>query len=488
MNTATAPLEWKLTDPAAFGLTTASKLQRDICKLLDGRLRETIKATGNVSCAGLRPKELAVIAGVRGGKSLIAACHALHMSQIVDVSKLGPGEIPRIPILSVFKDEAYVIFQHLLGRVKASEVFRDLLLEELSDSCLLKHPTGRPIEVKIVAGARAGTSLTARWMAGCVADEFPRMHGSADGAVINWSESRAVVLPRLLPNAQMLHIGSPHAPFGPAYEMVQERFGKPGRDLVVIRAPSYELNPHLWTPELVEEYRSTPSFRTDIMAEFASPVELFFSAELLEKCVRPQRQPEPRCSYVAALDPATRANGWTLVIGSRRGNVRRIVRAVEWRGSSDKPLSPREVLREIAETVKPYGITSLYSDQWSGDALNDLSAEFGLSILQCRPTEAEKVHRYFSMKRWMEESQFEIPREVCADLVRVQKAVTTTGVAVRLPLTNDGRHCDFAPSLMLVAAAYIEDVKADVIPIHPDVVKMREAARLRYGTKRGEQW
>lgn len=488
MNVASWTLERKLCSPHGFGLTTASELQRNVCKLLDGRLAGTITQIA-ADVTGIRPRECAIVAGVRGGKSLIAACHVLHMSQIADCSQLGPGEIPRIPILSVRKDEAQVIFQHLIGRVRESVAFRHLLIgEPTAESCFLRHPTGRSIEVKIVAGARAGSSLTARWMAGGVFDEFPRMHGSEDGSVVNWSDSRAVVQPRLLPRTQILHIGSPWAPFGPAYEMVQKRFAHPASDLVVVRAPAYELNPHWWTPERVEEAKRLPSYRTDVLAEFASPEEMFFPADLLQRCVRPERLPEPRHTYVASMDPATRGNGWTLLVATRAGNVRKVVRALEWRGTESKPLSSREVLKAIAETLKPYGVSTVHTDQYMGDALTDLAREVGLTLIQWRPNERQRAEWFFSLRRWMEDGNLEIPDAILGDLVRVEKVPTTSGVSFRLPLTNDGRHCDFAPSLMLLAGQYLDDVKEQVAHVDPNAAQMFAAAKKRYGRRKGLDW
>lgn len=492
MDFAASSLEWKLTSPKGFALLTASHLQRQICQLLDGLLVDEIPNIG-ASCVGVKPREVAVVAGVRGGKSLIAAAAILHWSQVVDCSMLGPGDIPRIPILSVKKDEAHVIFQHLLGRLRESAVFREVLIgEPKAEQCMLRHPSGRPIEVKIVAGARSGASLTARWMAGCVFDEFPRMHGSSDGSVINWDDSRGVVQHRLLPGAQALHIGSPWAPFGPAYEMVKRCFGHPSEEIVVVRAPSYELNQEWWTPERVERAKSLPTYRTDVLAEFASPEEMFFPMELLQRCTRTERLPEHGHEYVAMMDPATRGNGWTLLIGTREGKVRKVVRAKEWRGTETEPLSSRKVLAEIAEICAPYKITRIHSDQYMGDALADIAREFGLNVIQWRPSEGERVSYFMTLRRWMEESELEIPEEIVGDLVQVQKVPTTSGVSIRLPLTNDKRHCDYAPSLMLFAAQAVKDVRtvANNGVAHPGsvMVKMRQNAMKRYGKKGAFDW
>ncbi len=122
---ADSTLEWKLTHPLAFGLTTASPLQRAICRVADGvplgDLAEhptVIAALGTVH--GLpheRPREVYLISGIRTAKSLIAACNAFHMAVTADVSTLRPGEIPRVSVVSPKKDLSDVIMSHLVGSI-----------------------------------------------------------------------------------------------------------------------------------------------------------------------------------------------------------------------------------------------------------------------------------------------------------------------------------------------------------------------------------
>jgi hypothetical protein len=242
---ALSSLEWKLTDPLAFGLTTASPLQRAVCRVADGVPLGSLAFDGTViqgirDVHGLpseRPREVFVVSGIRTGKSLSAACNAFHMAVTCDVSSLRPGEIPRVSVVSLKKDLADVIMNHLVGSVQASPLLRPFLIgTPTADGLMLRHPTGIPVEVCVVAGSRAGSSLVARWSAGCIFDEFPRMVGGDDG-VVNWDDSRAAVIQRLLPGCQLWHIGSPWAPYGPAYEAVTEFHGKPSAQRIVIRAP-----------------------------------------------------------------------------------------------------------------------------------------------------------------------------------------------------------------------------------------------------------
>jgi len=495
-------LEYKLTDTLAFGLTTASPLQRAICRIADGMslgeladFPTVIAAIGDVH--GLpheRPKEMVVLSGIRTAKSLIAACGAFHMAMTCDVSSLRHGEIPRVSVVSLKKDLADVIMNHLVGSVKASPLLRRFMIgEPTAEGVMFRHPSGMPVEVCVVAGSRAGASLVARWSAGCIFDEFPRMVGGDEG-VVNWDDMRSAVLLRLLAGCQLWHIGSPWAPFGPAYEVVTEHHGKPSAQRVVVRAPAPAMNPVYWTPERVAEARRDPdTAKTDVDAEFATPEEAMFSSESIDKCLRkmPVVIPrEPGCTYYAAMDPATRGNGWTMAIATRKGGRIVVVRADEWIGSRDEPLDPGVVLQEAAAILLPYGINTIHSDQVMGDALVKLARQQGLSLSQWTYNETERTKKYLAIRTNLDMGAIELPNvpHLRTDLLHIRKRVTPGGMRPHLPMTSDGRHCDWGPTLMLVLSKLLpEQEKPKEVTVDPETAKMREWMAKRWGPKQ-EDW
>lgn len=498
-------LEWKLTDPLAFGLTTASPLQRAICRIVDGLPLGDLAAHPDVRAGlGLRPDEqvavvapaeIAVLSGIRTAKSLIAACGAFHMAVTCDVSSLRPGEIPRVSVVSLKKDLADVIMNHLVGSLKASPVLRSFMLGDPSgDGLLIRHPSGVPVEICVVAGARAGSSLVARWSAGAIFDEFPRMVGGDDG-VVNWDDQRRAVVHRLLKGCSLWHIGSPDAPYGPAYEMVVEHHGKPSPELVVVRAPAPAMNPVYWTPERVEEARRVDpdAARTDIDAEFRTPDEALFSLESLKLCTRVAPDVVERKSghaYYAAMDPATRGNGWTLVVVTRSQGKVVVVRADEWIGSRDEPLDPEEVLEQIASILRTYGVSTVHSDQAMGDALVKLARQKGVGVLQWTFNGGERLRRYLAIRTQMDRGLLELPPvpHVRTDLLHIRKRVTPDGVRAVLPQTSDGRHCDFGPALMLALTKALpdEDVAPPPPAVDPETARMREVFLSK--VRRNKEW
>lgn len=479
-------LEWKLTDPLAFGLTTATDVQRALCRVADGlplgalaHAASVQAALGSTEMPCERPREVFVLSGIRTAKSLTAACGAFHMAMTCDVSSLRPGEVPRVSVVSLKKDLGDVVLNHLVGSVKSSPLLRSFMIgDPRGDGLVLRHPSGCPVEVMVVAGSRAGGSLVARWSAGCIFDEFPRMVGGDDG-VVNWNDSRDAVIGRLLAGCQLWHIGSPWAPYGPAYEAVTEHWGKPTAERVVLRAPATAMNPFWWTDERVEAAKAAGVYRTDVLAEFAAPEEALFSSESIDRCTRKVEVIGPKVgnTYYAAMDPATRGNGWTLCIGTREGGKTIIVRAEEWRGSREEPLDPGEVLAEIAGILSAYRITTVHTDQAMGDALVTLARQVGLSLVPWTFNASQRAKRYLGIRTRMDSNELELPpiRHLRTDLLHLRKRPTPGGMTVDLPLTSDGRHCDFAPALMLVLSKMLpEPDRSETKYVDPETARMRE--------------
>lgn len=496
-------LESLLTSPKAFGLTTASPLQRGICRIVDGLPLGDLANNPDVKAAVGRvenlpsspPYEVMILAGIRSGKSLIAAATAFRASQTCDLSALGAGEIPRVSIVSTSLDIGRVVFGHLVGNIQARPALKALLMEDpTSDTCLLRHPSGRPVEIKVVAGSRAGASLVARWSAGCIFDEAPRMIGAEDG-VVNYDDARAAVVGRLLPGAQLISIGSPWAPFGPIYEMVMEHQGKPSADLVIIRAAADKMNPVLWTPAKVERLkRSNPGvYRTDILGEFADPEASLFTAEELEAVTRKTGDlpPEEGVQYVAVIDPATRGNAWTLTVKGKRRDGERVVETIvlarQWIGSKLAPLSAREVFTEIADILRPYGVIDIVSDQWAADPLRDIALGCGLNLYSVTTTAMSKVEMFNALAAKVGQGLVELPLDpiVRGDLLAVRKRVTQSGIAFELPRTSDGRHADFSSAIALALMQWTNDPPMPKRVLAPAEQVAEAQAQAR---KKAQEW
>ena len=487
-----------------FGLTTPTVLQRAVCCIADGRPmpREILRHPHVLSAIGsmpanygrFRPKTIAFLSAIRGGKSLLTGAAGVRCALTWRApQQMLDSDVPRVSIISIKRDQAGVIFSHIAGAFSRSERLRAMLIDEpRADRILMRHPSGRPVEIMVVAGAKAGGTLTARYMAAVLFDEAPRMVGADDGKV-NLEHERDAIRGRLMDcdcTSEWL-TGSPWAPFGPVHEVYLAHFQKPNPAAVVVKARGDWLNPVWWTPERIDEVeRDNPTaYRTDFLAEFADAEEALISSVELERCTRASGNlpPERGYEYAAEMDPATRSNGWTLCVSKREGTKSIIVLAKEWRGTRASPLSPERVFQEMAGILEPYGVTSVGTDQWSADANADLAKQCGLRLDEWPATGRSNSEGYMELRARISVGDVELPNDpvLLADLRRIRRVTTQAGIAIHLPNTNDGRHCDYAPAVMRVAQRLTDCPKP--VDERPEWKRQQDAifqsVRKKYGAK-----
>lgn len=476
-------------EPDGFGVTTASPLQRAICRVADGLPLGDLWDDQGVrdAFAGVapteEPDELAIITGIRSGKTKLGACATVHMSQHCPMEApsgvpLAPGEVPRISIVSVKVDNTDVAFdQHLIGSLQASPILRDLIVEEpTKDSLLLWHPTRRPLEVKVIAGSRAGSGLVSRWSAGVLFDEAARMMGQEDG-IVNLEDQRTAVRLRLLRRAKLWYITSKWAPAGLIHKWETEEKGKHGAR-VVVSAPADVMNPALWTPEVVKAaYEKDPdAARIDLGNEYADPEAGLFNESVLRGLRRAEpwtRPYSPTQSYVAAMDPATRGNSWTLVIVTKDEKNRVVVAlAKQWTGKKDAPLDPGVVLGEVKDICTDYKLSYVHTDQLASDFVRKIALDIGLGVVIEDFRGDDRANLYLSFSKRCDAGLAELPPDlaVSRDLQGIRKRPTGDGkVKIVVGRTGDGRHCDYAPPLVAAAAQWMEDARPESGAVAPAV-------------------
>jgi hypothetical protein len=447
---------------------------------------------------------MVILAAIRCGKSMMSAAKAVVASQTVDVSGLAPGDEIRIPILAPHKDAAKQTYSHLVASLQSSPFLKRLLYSDPSgESVWIRHPSGRPIEITVTALSKYGVTLTSRWIATVIFDEAPRCVGVEDGKK-NLDEALQAVALRILPGGQIMLIGSPYAAYGPVYDLVQERFGKPDADVCVVRADGPSLNPHLWTPEACERARinNPAAYRTDVLAEFDDPEDSLLPANRVDRAMRKNpevRLPEDGVYYVAAMDPGARASAWTFVILARvraPDNSARayysVVLAKQWRAGrhsekdDDGGIDPKQTLIEIKELCDRYNIGEVHTDQFSADSLSSIAEDRGLSLLIHNIDGDMKWAMALAIRTTLDEGVLELPpvaskdgKALREDLVRVKKRLVNSSLKpqVHLPTSGDGRHCDFFTALGLVLlnppeapiqGGHVPDVDPDWVGFDPE--------------------
>jgi hypothetical protein len=461
-------LEQTLTHEDMFGLTTATPVQRAICRAIDGlplaelwEDAEVRSAFGGCEIGQIAPKIMLILAGIRSGKSQIAAARLVQSSQNVDLRHTSVGDRILSCCLSVDKNLAEAVFNHAIEKILEKPALKQLLIgEPQAESFYLRHPSGRPIQVRVTAVSKHGSTLVGSWLAGLVLDEAPRMASQEEG-VRNLEDSIAATRGRILPGASTLLVGSPWQPFGYCYELYTKHLGAPDPRVLVVCAPGPAMNPGYWTPERCEEVkREDPaSYEANVLARFTDAESSVFASEVLDRCMRKDTAPlppDPNHSYVAAMDPATRSNHWTLVVATRGpcwdGKVRdRVVLTKSWKRSAKENLDADQIFREMSQILKPYRVTMVRTDQWASDVLASVARKYDLAIFDETITASKNVEMTERLRIRLADDDVELNGDLKLreELLRVRKHVTRSGYSVSSPILADGSHGDLASALKL---------------------------------------
>jgi hypothetical protein len=247
------------------------------------------------------------------------------------------------------------------------------------------------------------------------------------------------------------------------FDAVQEHWGKPTRDLVIVKASGPQMNPVYWTPERCKrlQQQDATAYRTDVLAEFADPAEAMMTAEALDAVTReaPLQLPyTPDANYVAVFDPAARRNAFALVIVSyeRRPDrtiMVRVVFATQWMPRRGQPLSPEHVFQVAKPILDHYHLSQAWTDQWAVDAHIDLAARAGFELTLTNVDPTNRYEMYTSLQTLVATRQIELSPDpvMRSDLLGITKRITQKSTTIELRETSDGRHSDLAAALAMAA-------------------------------------
>jgi hypothetical protein len=224
----------------------ASPTQRAICRVIEGlplgRLAthpEVVASFGGAeaiaSLPAAAPKEFSLVSDQRTGKSILAACRALHASQTVDLSPMRPRETARIVVISLHLEMSCVVLEYLKEALQA-RALRSLLKVSSRYSVTVTTPSGHDVEI-VCATPFSTVRLAGRWLAGAIFDGFERMRPA------EYADARRACQGRMLPGATILNVSDPWPPGAPAHAPVVDA----GNGLVVVVARPEAMNPGFWT-------------------------------------------------------------------------------------------------------------------------------------------------------------------------------------------------------------------------------------------------
>jgi hypothetical protein len=393
-----------------------------------------------------RPRVVIPMAGVRAGKTRIAALGLLHsvltcsmrhvptkeevargvMPEADGMIGIAPGERVKAFIVAPRERQGAQAFSYITGALRYSPRLRKCIVDDSDNkhSIEVRRPCdGVVVSIEIIAASPMGTNIRSSWLAGIIYDESA-FWGDDEGAV-NLKDNVDAGTSRLLPGAQAWLPSSAWADSGYYYEEHKNalKAQAEGRwtGTLAFWADSLTLNPRLDPKEITDAYQEDPvkAAREFGCIPLSSLSNLFFPPAVLDPCINPTRPVAlgqyGGVTHYAGVDLGYRRNSSTLAIARTRveDNVAELAYYVEKVPPKGQPLKPSEVTREFAEACAWYNCPAMRGDLVGVDSANEELAKLnlGVSYDEYHPTLESNAALFTRLRELMSEGRIDIPND-----------------------------------------------------------------------------
>ncbi len=323
-----------------------------------------------------RVRQLWCISGRRAGKDSIASAIAAWFGAINSYEGLlRPGESASCLCLAVDRDQAKIVLKYTKAYFERVELFRDLVSGETVNGLDLVTSA----ELRILANDFR--SVRGRTIACAIMDEVAYWPGDGDSTD---AETYSALVPGLatIPGAMLIGISSPYRRSGLLYTKWKDHYGKPGDNVLVIRAPSSTMNPTLDREMIAEEMALDPvKSRAEWLAEWRDDIASFVGRELIEGSVDvgvTVRPPRAGVTYRAFADPSGGVgDSFTMAIAHAEGEAVFLDCLVE----IPAPFNPTSAIGVIASTLRAYGLSEVTGDKYALGWVVDGFAKAGIRYI-----------------------------------------------------------------------------------------------------------
>lgn len=367
-------------------------------------------------------KEAWIIAGRRSGKTHVAGLIASYVAAFVDFRPyLSAGEKAMVLVLAVDRSQARVCFDYLKALFTTVPALRTLVARETSEE--LELTTG----VTIAVHSNSFRSVRGRTVAVAIFDESA--YWRSDLSAVPDQEVYRAVLPSMatIPTRLLLGISSPYARHGLLWKKHQQHYGKTASPVLVVKAPSRDLNPTLDQELIDAELQEDPAAASaEWLAEFRSDLAAFLDPELLDPLTRGsplELPPQKGIAYAAFADPSGgRGDAFTIAIGHRE-EKRTIVDVVR---ATKSPFNPAHVVAGYSALLKDYGLRTVMGDRY---AANWVSEAFAEHAIRYHASPLAKSDLYIEALPAFTRAEIELPpdKRLLAELTQLERRTSRAG-------------------------------------------------------------
>jgi hypothetical protein len=367
---------WKAFLAAAFGLPLA-----------DDELKLYRECTGRTAPPSAQFRSVFMCIGRRGGKSVCMAMAAVFLAVFRDWRpRLTVGERAVVLLVAVDRDQAKALFRYIAG-IFETPILRTLVLNTTADSLELKG--GVVIEV-VTRSYRAvrGRSVCAALLDECAFYRSEDDSANPDHAVV------AAIRPSMASfgsDAMMIAASSPYSKRGILWDAYRKYYAKDDPGTLVWQASTRTMNPTISEEFVNAEFERDPiSANAEYNAQFRSDIDAFVRADVVEDAVvsgRYELMPSPSSyKYHGFCDPSGgSSDSFTLSVAHGEGDIAILDIIREFR----PPFSPENVVAELAGVLRPYGLSEVTGDAYSGEFVRELFRGKGIEYRISKKSKSE---------------------------------------------------------------------------------------------------
>jgi len=319
------------------------------------------------------------LTGRRSGKSRVAATIAAYEAVLAGhEAKLAKGECGVVAICAPTKWQGRIVKDYVRA-VFDVPLLRQEVHKETAEGFELR--TGTRIEIQ------AGDWRTIRGftLLAAIVDEACFFGYDAECKVRSDTELIRAIKPSLATvRGKLVCISSPYAKKGWCYTQWKRNWANEAGKVLVWNCPSTVMNPTL--PQAVVDEalaEDLQAAKSEYLGEFRDDVAEFLPRAMVEALVVPSRVevlPYPDRRYVGFVDVSGgRADDAAVAIAHRERDKAVLDLAKVYK----PPFNPHEVIRQMAEELKRYGIRRVTGDNYAAEFVARAFEGCGLRYAKC---------------------------------------------------------------------------------------------------------
>lgn len=231
------------------------------------------------------------------------------------------------------------------------------------------------------------------------------------------------------------------------------------KGVLLIHAPTAAMgNPVNTRQAIMDIQQEDPDvFPRESLAEFVDSISGFLPTGLIADAIdqkvlsRPVVVEGSKPLYVAAMDPAFRQDSFAFTVLHHDPTLGMVQdRFIQWTPTTGAPLNPVVVLDQVNMVLREFGISTVYSDQYQLESLQQLASDRNFVIIGCDFTGQSKAKIFGSLEMLVKQRRIRLLDDptLFQQLVQLEKRKTPNGtVLISAPA---GKHDD-GPAVLALA-------------------------------------